>query len=236
MNTNGVNFLDFEASALELVDEPAKRSRSISAGEDVFVHEQTPDKILVLPRLAQTGNLKEEDTVVVQHIVDLLQEFGKVTDTNVFSHLKTSDFIIAALDNRNVSVVHAEDLALLFGNTDFAKSAVAPGGLVATKRNTSGLCTIVGAGEAGKSTPAAANIQEGLALFETDLLAHNGQLVVLELLEALLLVDIRNDTRGVNHARTQEPSVEIITAVVVVTDLLLVCSSQELAMGDASLA
>jgi hypothetical protein len=42
------------------------------------------------------------------------------------------------------------------------------------------------------------------------------------LLEGLLLVDIRNDTGGVDHTWAQEPAVEVIASVVVVTDLLLI--------------
>lgn len=39
VNTDSVNALDLETSALKLVDGPAERSRGVSTGEDVLVHE-----------------------------------------------------------------------------------------------------------------------------------------------------------------------------------------------------
>jgi hypothetical protein len=222
MNTNGVNTLDLEAAALQLVNDPAKRSGSISTREDVFVHEQTPDKILVLPRLSQTSDLKEEDTVILKHVVNLGNESGEVTHTNVLSHLKTGDLVVAAFRNGNVTVIHAENLGLRLGDANLAHGAVAPGSLVATKSDTGNLSAIVLAGKSGESAPAAANIQHSLVLLELNLLADNSQLVVLELLEGLLRVDVRDDTRGVDHARTEEPAVEVITSVIVVSNLLFI--------------
>jgi len=46
----------------------------------------------------------------------------------------------------------------------------------------------------------------------------------LELFKSLLLVDIRNNTRCVDHAWAKEPAVEIIASVVMVSNLLLICS------------
>lgn len=149
-----------------------------------------------------------------------------MTDTNVLSHLETGDLVIAALGDRGVSVVHAQDVALLVGDADLAQSVVAPGSLVATQSDTSGLGTVVDTGEASKSAPTASKVEEPLALLQTNLLTDNSQLVVLELLETLLLVDIGDDTRSVDHARAKEPGVKVITTVVVVTNLLLVyCQS-----------
>lgn len=146
-----------------------------------------------------------------------------MTDTDVLSHLKTGDLVVAALGDRNVTVIHAENLALLLGDANLAHGAVAPGSLVATKSNTGNLGAIVFAGESGEGAPATANIQQSLILLELNLLADNGHLVVLELLERLLRVDVRDDTRGVDHARAEEPAVEVITTVIVVSNLLLIC-------------
>lgn len=223
MNTNRVDLLDLEAGTLKLVDEEAQGSRSVSTRENVLVHEQAPDEILVLPRLAQTSDLEEEDTIVVHHVVDLLQERREVTDTDVFCHFETSDLLVATLGDGNVAVVHAQNLALLLGNAHLAHRVVAPGGLVATKSDTSSLGSVVDTSKAGEGTPATANIQKRLALLQTNLFAHDSQLVVLELLEAFLLVDVGDDARGVNHAGTQEPGVKVIAAVVVVANLLLIC-------------
>lgn len=222
MNTNGINALDFETGTLELINSPAERSRSVSTREDVLVHEKTPDEILVLPRLAETGVLHEEDSVIVEHVVDLLEEGGEVTDTDVLGHFQTGDLVVLALGDGGVAVVHAENTGLLLGNADLAKASVAPGSLVAAESNTGDLSAIVGRCELGKSTPTAAEIEHALASLEGNLLTDDGQLVVLELFKRLFLVDVRDDTGSVDHAGTEEPAVEVVTAVVVVADLLLV--------------
>lgn len=222
VNTNGVNALDLEASTLKLVDSPAERSRGVSTREDVLVHEKTPDEILVLPRLADTGVLHEEDTVIVEHIVDLAEEGREVTDTDVLGHLETGDLVVLALGNGSIAIVHAQDTALLIGNTELTETAVAPGSLVATESNTSNLSTVVGRSELGESAPTTAEIEHAITSLETNLLADNGQLVVLQLLKGLFLVDVGDDTRSVDHARAEEPRVEVVATVVVVTDLLLV--------------
>lgn len=222
VNTNGVNALDLETSTLELVDSPAKRSRSVSTGEDVLVHEKTPDEVLVLPRLADTSVLHEEDTVIIEHVVDLAEESGEVTDTDVLGHFEAGDLVVLALGNGSVAVVHAQDTALLLGDTELAETAVTPGSLVATESNTSDLSTVVGRSELGESAPATAEVEHAITSLEGNLLADNGELVVLQLLEGLFLVDVGDDTRGVNHARAEEPGVEVVTAVVVVADLFLV--------------
>lgn len=222
VDTDGVGHLDLETSTLEGVDDKAERSRGVGTGEDVFVHEQTPGEVLKLPCLAKTSDLQEEDTVVLEHVVNLTEEATQVTNTNVLSHLETGDLVIATGRNRDFTVVHAEDLRLILLNTNAPETVVTPGSLVATECDTSDVSTVVGRSELGKSTPAAANVEHLLALLQADLLANNSHLVVLELLERLLLVDVGDDTRGVNHAWAEEPAVEVVTAVVVVAYLLLV--------------
>lgn len=223
VNANGVDALDLEAGALELVDNPAKRSGSVGAGEDVLGHEQTPDEILVLPGLSQTSVLQEEDTIVVEHVVNLLAETAEVADTNVLSHLEAGDLVVAAGGHGDVAVVHAQNLALLLGNANLAHSSVAPGRLVAAEGDTGDLGSVVLAGEAGQGTPAAADIQHLLICLQVNLLADDGQLVVLKLLERLVAKRVGDDTGGVDHAWAKEPAVKVVTAVVVVANLLLVC-------------
>jgi hypothetical protein len=87
--------------------------------------------------------------------------------------------------------------------------------------------TEVDTGKLGKSSPSTANIEQLVARLETNLLADDSELVILELFEGLLLRGVRDDTRGVDHARAKEPPVEVITSVVVVTDLFLICKTLE---------
>ena len=43
MYADRVDRFDFETGAFEFIDEPAERGGCVGAGEDVFVHEETPD-------------------------------------------------------------------------------------------------------------------------------------------------------------------------------------------------
>ena len=234
MNTNGINSANLETSLLELINVPAERSRSISTREDVLVHEETPDQVLVLPALTETGELEDGNTIIIEHVVDLLHETLEVTNTDVLSHLETGDLVVLALGDGDITVVHAQNLALLLGDASGAESLVTPSGLVTAESDTSSLDTIVDGGEAGEGTPAAADIEQSLALLEVSLLADNGKLVVLELLKGLLLVGVRDDTGGVDHAGTKEPGVEVITAVIVVANLLLIWESVSLSSSTGS--
>jgi hypothetical protein len=49
----------------------------------------------------------------------------------------------------------------------------------------------------------------------------------LQLFEGLFLVDVGDYTRCVDHSWAQEPSVEVVTAVVVVSNLLLICKKRK---------
>lgn len=222
MNTNSVNGLDFESSSLQSVNDEAKGSASVSAREDVFVHEKTPDEILVLPRLAQTSDLQEEDTIVVQHVVDLREEGSEVTDTDVLGHLKASDLLVTAINPRSVTVVKAQDTALRLINTGIAETLVTPSSLVATQGDTSDLSAIVNRSILGQSTPATTEIKDSVTGLNANLFADHSQLVVLQFLQSLFLVGVADDTGSVDHTGAQEPSVEVVTAVVVVTNLLLI--------------
>ena len=226
VHTDGIDALDLKAGSLELINKPAKRGGGVGTGEDVFVHEDAPDEIFVLPGATETGDLEEEDTIVIEHVIDLLQETVEVADTDVLGHLEAGNLLVTTLGDGNITVVHAQDLALLLGDASLAQGIVTPGSLVATKSDAGSLGSEVDAGEASQGAPAAADIKQGLALLETDLLADDGELVVLELLQRLLLLDVRDDTRGVDHARAKEPTVEVVAAVVVVTNLLLIWKRQ----------
>lgn len=107
-DTNVVTRDNLKASALQSRDNKSQRSRGIGTRENVLVHEQTPDQVLVLPGLSQTSILQEENTIVLQSLVNLSQESTKSSDTNVLSHLKTGDLVVltvSLLRLRSVSVV-----------------------------------------------------------------------------------------------------------------------------------
>ena len=145
-----------------------------------------------------------------------------MTDTNVLGHLETGNLLVATLNARGVTVVGADNAALGFLNASLAETIVTPGSLVTTESDTSDVSTVVNGGKFSKGTPAAAKVEHLVTGLNSNLLTDDSQLVILELFKSLFLVDVADDTRGVDHTRAEEPSVEVITSVVVVTDLLLV--------------
>lgn len=167
--------------------------------------------------------MKVESSIILEHIVDLAEERSEVPDTDVLGHLQAGNLVVLALGDGDITVVHAQDARLRLLNASATKTLVAPGSLVATESDTSNVSAIVDRGILGESSPAASNVEHALASLEFNLLADHLELVVLNLLESLLLGDVRDNTRSVDHPWSQEPAVEVVAAVVMVTDLLLIC-------------
>lgn len=182
-----------------------------------------PNQILVLPALSQTSNLQEKGPVILQHVVNLSQERAEMSNTNVLGHFQTGDLVVLSRWDGNITVIHAENTGLLLWNTSLAKPIVTPFGLVAPESDTSGMSAVVDGGILGKGSPAASNIKQTFSLLQVDLLTNDLKLIVLNLLKSLLPSDVGNDTGSVDHARSKEPSVKVITSVVVVTDLFFIC-------------
>lgn len=72
MHSDRVDAFNFKTRAFQFIHEPAQRRGRVRPGEDVLVHEEAPDEVLVLPAFPDAGDLQEEDAVVVEHVVDLL--------------------------------------------------------------------------------------------------------------------------------------------------------------------
>lgn len=88
------------------------------------------------------------------------------------------------------------------------------------------MCAIVHSGKGHQCAPAATNVQQPVSLLQTNLLADDGELVILELLKSLFLVRVSNDARGVDHARTKEPGIEVVATVIVVPNLVLILAAR----------
>jgi hypothetical protein len=171
-----------------------------------------------LPSLTETRELDIHSAIILKHVVALAEESGKFLDTDVLAHLELGDLVELLLGN--VAVVHAQNVALLGGDTSSAESVGSVSSTLLGNGNTGDLGAVVDRGEFGKSAPATADIEHGLALLEIELFADDGHLVVLELLEGFLLGRVRDNTAGVDHARAVEPGVVVVAAVVVGANLL----------------
>lgn len=73
-----------------------------------------------------------------------------------------------------------------------------------------------------QGSPTTANVQESVTFLEVELFTDHVELVVLQLFKRFLSVDIGDDTAGVNHSRSQEPRVKVVSSVVVVSDLIFI--------------
>lgn len=217
---NGGLPLDFEASSFKTLHVVPEGSRSVGTTEDVLVQIQTPDEILILPSLSQTRKLHIHASIIVKHVIALAEESSKLANTDVLAHFQLSDLVV--LRAGDVTVIHADNAALFLGDAGLTESIVTPGSLVLSNGETGHLCAVVKTGELGQGTPAAANVQHGLAFLEADLLANNGHLVILQFLEGFFTIGVGDDSGGVDHARAKEPGVVVVTPIVVRTDLFLV--------------
>lgn len=150
----------------------------------------------------------------------MAEESSEFTDADVLTHLELGDLVV--LGAGDITVIHTDDAALLLGDTSLTEGIVTPSSLVLSNGKSSNLSAVVQTGEAGQGTPATTDVQHSLAFLELNLLADDGHLVILHLLEGLLLLGVGDDTGSVDHARAEEPGVVVVTAVVVGTDLGIV--------------
>ena len=102
VDTKNINIFDLKSSRLELVNDPAERTRGVCTREDILVHENTPirmltfsmvgqtlvwkpvpDEILILPMGTNTSDLEDEDAIVIEEVVDLPEERLVPADSDV---------------------------------------------------------------------------------------------------------------------------------------------------------
>lgn len=101
VHAEDVNVFDLKASAFQLgrgvvslrekehnrktnlVDDPTKGAGGIGTGENVLVHEETPDEVLELPWGTDAGDLEDKNAIVIEEIIDLAEELGVAADTDV---------------------------------------------------------------------------------------------------------------------------------------------------------
>ncbi|KAI3480724.1 hypothetical protein L1887_57203 [Cichorium endivia] len=222
VHAGDVDRADLEAGLLEMRHHPAERARGVGAGEDVFVHEEAPVEVVELPPGSQAGHLEDKDTVVVEQVVHVREELVVVADADVLGHLERDDLGVVARLHGNVAVVEVEDARLAGVDAVLLESVVAEARLRLGERHTGHVAAVVDGGKGGEGAPAASDVEHAVLLLQVELGADEVELVVLQLLERLRLVGVRDDARGVDHLRAEEPRVKVVAPVVVVLDLRLV--------------
>lgn len=225
VDTDVVDGHNFKTSGFQARGDKGQGSRSVGTRENVLVHEKTPAQVFVLPALSQTRVLQEEQTVVFKQFVNLFQKRGETTDTDVFSHFQAGDLVVLTvglLRLGSFTVVTADNARLVRGDPVLFEQFGTPLGLVLTEGDTGNLSPVLRRGVGGPGTPATAQVQHFFTGLQVDLVSNNLELVVLQFFQSFFTVGVANDTPSINHPGAQEPGVEVVTAVVVVTHLFFV--------------
>lgn len=105
-----------------------------------------------------------------------------------------------------------------------AQAVLAELGLLLSQGDTSNIAAKILSSIGSERAPSTANIKKGIFRLEFELMTNESKLVILELLEGFLLVFVGYNARGIDHSWTEEPGVEVIASVVVVSNLGLVLS------------
>lgn len=72
-----------------------------------------PDEVLVLPVRADTSNLEDKDTIVVEEVVHLAEEGLVATDADVLGHLQADNLGVRATPTGDVAGIRAQDASAL---------------------------------------------------------------------------------------------------------------------------
>mmetsp|Transcript_28137 Transcript_28137/g.85994 ORF Transcript_28137/g.85994 Transcript_28137/m.85994 type:complete len:216 (-) Transcript_28137:744-1391(-) len=215
--------MDLETGFLELLGVPIEGRGSISAGEDVLRHEESPLDVLPVGTLAQTGHLHEEEPVIFQHVEDGAQEELEVGKANMLSHLNGRDGVKGLFRLGNLAVIALQDVALLGLELLLGILLTAPCRALLRQGHADSLGPELRRRMAHKSSPSASNVEHTGALLEVQLLADGVKLVHLSLLKRL--VESMEDCGSVDHQGAHEGAEKIIAHVVVIGDLLLGCGN-----------
>ncbi len=143
-----------------------------------------------------------------------------IVHADMLEHADRCDLVVLAVERVVVAqleldlVLQAEPLNLRLGEIE----------LLLRQRHAVRLHAVVLRSVADQRAPAAANVEEALALREPQLAADHLQLVALRLREVIAPLD--EVSAGVNHLRIEEERVERIGEVVVVLDVVLVAADR----------
>ena len=122
-------------------------------------------------------------------------------------HFQGRNLVEGARTVLNLAEVLAENPSSFGVDTIVLDTLVTELGLVAGKSDASSIATVVFRSESNESAPTATNVKIAITRLESELLADNDQLIVLELLKGFLMLEILDDTGGVDHTRAEEPEI-----------------------------
>src|SRR5262249_23720185 len=140
---------------------------------------ESDERILRAVEPTDAGPLKDEEPVVGEELVDLLEVHVDVLDADVLDHLEADDLVETALD---VSVVADLDLRFVLDAVvlDALRAVV---DLLLGERDSADLCAALFRRARDERSPAAADVEEALALLQLQLVTATIDLRVLRILE-----------------------------------------------------
>lgn len=125
-------------------------------------------------------------------------------ETAYLGHLQR-DNLGEGLLGSNFTVILAENPSLSRRNAVVLDPLVSEDGLVLAEGDSGNVAAKVLRGVSGEGSPSTTNVEEGVGRLEFELVADEGELVVLEFFETFFAVDVVDDSRSVDHARSKEP-------------------------------
>ena len=170
VHAEDIDILNLEASCLHLVDDPAEGTRGVRTGEDVLVHEEAPNEILILPRGTDTGDLENEDAVVVEEVIHLTQERAVAANADVLSHLEGHDLGVRRATAWDVAVVEAEDARARRVAAVGRDAVVTELGLVLAEGDAGDVAAVVLVRKGRESAPTTTNIKQTVGRLEIQLM------------------------------------------------------------------
>ncbi len=204
-----------ESDVLDIGDDAA-RTDQLAVGEDVAVDE--------IARLGGAGVVRpgdavvEEQAAVAQLVLDEAEVERVVVHTDVLGEPDRGHRVELAL--HDVAVVAVPDLGEL-AEPLLGDLLLRPGGLLGRQRRADHLDPAPGR-VADHAAPAAADVEQPVALLQPQLVEDQPVLVLLGLFQGP--VGITVDRAGVGHRRAEHVLVELVGDVVVVVDGLGVAS------------
>mmetsp|Transcript_11587 Transcript_11587/g.20869 ORF Transcript_11587/g.20869 Transcript_11587/m.20869 type:complete len:200 (-) Transcript_11587:698-1297(-) len=196
MRSHVVHTLNFESRPLHLGADPSQRTGGIRPRENVLPHEETPDEIFITPCATESGHLKVEHPIVLQHAVDHFQEFLVTANTNVFRHFEAGDSVVSLLGKIG-ALLELHGVLEKDSCTVLLIEFFAPGQLFFREGDSRDVRAVLLGEAIGHIGPAASYVQDGHARFKFDGVRDVIDLVILRLLKSFITVRI--EAGGVHH-------------------------------------
>jgi len=136
--------------------------------------------------------------------ITLLHPMGSPT---YLGHFQRRNLVESTRTVLNLAEVLAENPSSCRVDAIVLNALVTELGLVAGESDASSIAAVVLSSESDESAPTTSNVEITITRLKPELLADNGQLVVLELLKGFLVLEILDDTAGVDHTRAEEPEI-----------------------------